>query len=126
MNSSFFNHIDLIIPIPIHKSKLIKRGYNQAAFIAKGVGERMNIPVREDVIIKHTNTRSQTRMNRIERGKNVRSSFQLADKQGIQGRHILLVDDVLTTGATIEACANHLLESNGVKLSILCMCLARN
>ena len=126
INSPFFDDIDLIVPIPIHKSKLIKRGYNQAAFIAKGVGERMNIPVREDVIIKYTNTRSQTKMNRIERIKNVQSSFQLVDKHGIQGRHILLVDDVLTTGATIEACANHLLESRGVKLSILCMCLARN
>jgi ComF family protein len=125
-NSLFFDDIDLIVPIPIHKSKLIKRGYNQASFIAKGVSEKLKVPVREDVIIKHTNTRSQTKMNRIERVKNVRSSFQLVDKQGIQGRHILLVDDVLTTGATIEACANHLLESSDVKLSILCMCLARN
>jgi ComF family protein len=125
-SSLFFDDIDLIVPIPIHKSKLLKRGYNQAAFIAKGVGERMNIPVREDVIIKHTNTKSQTKMNRIERVKNVGSSFQLVDKFGIQGRHILLVDDVLTTGATIEACANHLLEARDVRLSILCICLARN
>jgi len=125
-HSPFYNDIDLIVPIPLHSSKLIKRGYNQAAFIAKGVSERLNAPVREDVIIKHTNTKSQTKMNRIERVKNVGSSFQLFDKQGIRGRHILLVDDVLTTGATIEACANHLLESRGVKLSVLCMCLARN
>jgi ComF family protein len=125
-NSPFFEDIDLIVPVPLHSSKLIKRGYNQAAFIAKGVSEKMNVPVREDVILKHTNTRSQTKMNRIERVKNVQSSFKLNDKQGIQGRHILIVDDVLTTGATIEACANHLLESKGVKLSILCMCLARN
>ena len=125
-NSSFFDDVDLIIPIPIHKSKLIKRGYNQAAFIGKGVSEKLDVPQREDVIIKHTNTKSQTKMNRIERVKNVRSSFQLIDKEGIQGRHILLVDDVLTTGATIEACANHLLEARDVKISILCMCLARN
>ncbi len=124
--SNYFNDIDLIVPIPIHKSKLIKRGYNQSTFIANGIAEFIKAPVREDVIIKYTHTKSQTKMNRIERVKNVRSSFKLADKNGIQGRHILIVDDVLTTGATIEACGNHLLESNGVRLSILCMCLARN
>jgi len=124
--SEFFKDIDLIIPIPLHKSKLLKRGYNQALFIANGVSESLNVPVREDVIIKSTNTKSQTKMNRVERVKNVRSSFELKDKEGIQGRHILIVDDVLTTGATIEACANHLLEARGVKISVLCVCLARN
>lgn len=125
-NSKFFNDIDLIVPIPLHRSKLIKRGYNQSLFIANGVGQRMNIPVREDVILKNTNTKSQTKLNRVERVKNVRASFELLDKEGIQGRHVLIVDDVLTTGATIEACANHLLESRGVKISVLCICLARN
>ena len=125
-HSNYFNDIDLIVPIPIHTSKRIKRGYNQATFIANGVAEFLDVPVREDVVIKDTHTRSQTKMNRIERVKNVRSSFKLIDKSGIQGRHVLIVDDVLTTGATIEACGNHLLESNGVKLSVLCMCLARN
>lgn len=124
--SGFFNDIDLIVPVPLHSSKLLKRGYNQSLFIANGISERMGIPVRENVIIKHTNTKSQTKMNRVERVKNVRSSFELKDKEGIQGRHILIVDDVLTTGATLEACGNHLLEARGVKLSILCMCLARN
>jgi len=125
-SSNFFKDIDLIIPIPLHRSKLLKRGYNQSLFIANGVSERLDVPVRDDVVVKTKSTRSQTKMNRVERVKNVRSSFNLMDKEGIQGRHILIVDDVLTTGATLEACANHLLEARGVKISVLCMCMARN
>lgn len=124
--SPFFAEIDLIVAIPLHPSKELKRGYNQSEWIAKGVSEILNVKVRSDVIIKHTNTKSQTKMGRIERVKNVYSSFQLIDKEGIQGRHVLIIDDVLTTGATIEACGNRLLEARGVKLSIMTACIARN
>ena len=124
--SQFFKEIDIIVPIPIHPTKLRKRGYNQSTYIANGISEILDIPVREDIIIKKFNTTSQTQKNRIERVKNVLSSFSLEEKNGIQGRHILIVDDVLTTGATIEACGNRLLEARGVKISVLSICLARN
>lgn len=126
LGSSHFNDIDIIVPIPLHKEKRAKRGYNQAAYFGKGVSEILDIPMREDVIMKRIYTKSQTKMGKIERIKNVFNSFDLVDKNGIQGRHILIVDDVLTTGATIEACARKLLEANNIKISILTACLARH
>ena len=124
--TNLFKGIDIIIPIPLHAEKKAKRGYNQATYFAKGISEILKIPIREDVIIKHVYTKSQTKMGRIERIRNVFNSFELVDKNGIQGRHILIVDDVLTTGATIEACARKLMESKNIKLSIVTACLARH
>ena len=90
------------------------------------MSEILSIPMRENVLIKHVYTRSQTKMNRIERVNNVFESFRLVDKNGIQGRHILIVDDVLTTGATIEACARKLLEADNIRISIVTACIARH
>lgn len=126
LKSPLYNDIDVIIPIPLHKDKLRKRGFNQAAYFGKAIGEIIKVPVRENVIIKHLYTKSQTKMSRIERIQNVMNSFTLLDKNGIRGRHILIVDDVLTTGATIEACARKLMESDGIKISIATACLARH
>jgi len=124
--SKFFNDIDMIVPIPLHKKKLVKRGYNQSLEISKGVSEIMEIPIRQNLVIKHTHTKSQTKMGRIERVRNVYSSFSLSGDTDIENRHILIIDDVLTTGATIEACANHLLTIPKVKISIMTACIARN
>ena len=126
LKSEFFNDIDLIIPIPLHREKKARRGYNQAAYFGRGIGEVLSIPMREDVIIKNKYTKSQTKMSRIERIRNVMDSFQLVEKLGIQGRHILIVDDVLTTGATVEGCARKLLEAPNIKISIVTACIARN
>jgi ComF family protein len=126
LNSAFFSGIDIIVPIPLHREKRAKRGYNQATYIGKGISEIAGIPLREDVIIKDIYTKSQTKMGRIERVRNVFDSFRLIDKEGIRGRHILIVDDVLTTGATIEACARKLLEARDIKLSIVTACIARH
>lgn len=125
-HSNFFKDIDIIVPIPLHPAKQAKRGYNQAAYIGKGISEILSIPMRENVIVKNVYTKSQTRMGRMERIKNVFDSFDLIDKNGIQGRHILIVDDVLTTGATIEACARKLLEAPDIKISIVTACIARH
>ena len=124
--STFFNDIDIIVPIPLHAHRRTKRGYNQAAFFGKGISEITGIAMREDVIVKSKHTKSQTRMSRIERVKNVLDSFSLVDKPGIGGRHILIVDDVLTTGATVEACALALSEAPKIKISIVTACIARH
>jgi len=126
LNSTYFNNIDIIVPIPLHPEKRAKRGYNQAASFGKGVSEILDVPMRENVIVKSIYTKSQTKMGRIERIKNVFDSFDLKDENGIQGRHILIVDDVLTTGATIEACARKLMEAENIKISIATACLARH
>ena len=126
LKSNYFKDIDIIVPVPLHPRKRSKRGYNQASYFGRGISEIIDVPMREDVIKKEVYTKSQTKMSRMARIKNVFHSFTLIDKNGIQGRHILIVDDVLTTGATIEACAYKLREANNIKLSIMTACLARH
>lgn len=124
--STMFADIDAIIPIPLHSAKRAKRGFNQAGCIGKGISEVLSIPMWEEVLIKTIYTKSQTKMGRMERIKNVFDSFTLTDPNRIRGRHILIVDDVLTTGATIEACARKLLEVEHVRISIVTACIARH
>ncbi|MEM9546409.1 MAG: ComF family protein [Bacteroidota bacterium] len=126
LKSKFFKDIDVIIPIPLHREKKAKRGYNQAAYFGRGIAEMLSVPMREDVVVKYKYTKSQTKMSRMERIRNVMDSFRLEEKKGIESRHILIVDDVLTTGATIEACARILMEAANVKISIVTACIARN
>ncbi len=99
------NEIDLLVGVPLHRSRFNQRGYNQADWIAEGLSESLNIPTRTDVLIRKQFKASQTRKNRLERWENVKTVFAVTDVEAIKGKNIALVDDVLTTGATIEACA---------------------
>jgi len=112
-----FNQADVIVPVPLHPKKLRQRGYNQSAFFAEGLSRSMCKPVVADGIIRHVATESQTRKNRYERYENMRATFVVGDPAAVAGKHILLVDDVLTTGATIEACADALLAAGADKVS---------
>lgn len=110
--------VSAIIPLPLHFSKQKKRGYNQAEMICNGISRQMNIPVLTSVIERRKNTATQTRKTRTERWNNIESTFELRCCEEITNRHVLLVDDVITTGATLEACGSELLKIGGLRLSI--------
>jgi ComF family protein len=113
-----FRSVDLIIPIPLHLEKLKKRGYNQSAMFGQGLSQSMKIPIDEDSLYRTYYTDTQTRKSREERWENVKFVFTLKENADLEGKHILLVDDVITTGSTIEACANKLMEKKGVRISV--------
>jgi ComF family protein len=118
MNSNRFSSIDIIIPLPMYRDKEIKRGYNQAAILSKGISNVLQIPVDEKSVSRNKATATQTRKDRIERWLNVDQSFIINDCKDIKCKHILLVDDVITTGATLEACGNLILQIPNTQLSI--------
>lgn len=112
------NDLSALIPLPLHFAKQKKRGYNQAALICDGISSEMDIPVLADIMVRRKNTATQTHKTRIERWNNMESKFELVKPACIMNKHILLVDDVITTGATLEACGSALLKTEGVRLSI--------
>lgn len=116
--SPFFKDIDMIIPVPLHVSKLRKRGYNQSEMFGVGLSRSMDKPLNTSSLLRITATETQTRKSRYQRWENVSEVFSLVNAENISGKHILLIDDVLTTGATLEASAQVLLEAGKIKLSI--------
>lgn len=124
---SFFESIDEIIPLPIHPKKQKQRGYNQAEWIAKGIQQIVQIPIRLDRVYKIVHNTSQTRKGVYERRMNVEQVFQVDPAiQELHHKHILLIDDVLTTGATLCSCCQALQESVDVNISILTFALTRD
>lgn len=121
--SNRFSEIDCIVPLPLHPAKQFRRGYNQAAIIGQGISEVLNIPLFDKHIAKKS-TETQTKKNRVNRWRNVSESFFITDRNKIKDKHILLVDDVITTGATIEACGNLILSLPGTKLSVVSLAYA--
>ena len=111
--------VDIVIPVPLHPKKMRKRGYNQSEYFAKGLAKSMNVKMANDILLRETTASSQTNKSRFERWKNVEDAFLLNQANSIKGKHVLLVDDVVTTGSTIEACANRLQEVKGVKVSMV-------
>jgi ComF family protein len=114
----------MIIPVPLHPQKQRKRGYNQSEMFADGLAQSMNIPVNSSVLTKTTATETQTRKSRFSRWENVKEVFHLENPAILENKHILLVDDVITTGSTIESCVNMLLRINGVRVSVAAMACA--
>tara|TARA_B100000508_G_scaffold141074_1_gene145952 strand:+ start:9524 stop:10204 length:681 start_codon:yes stop_codon:yes gene_type:complete len=116
--STIYNKIDAIIPLPLHKSKLRLRGYNQCDPIAKGLSEQLRVDVlNHSVKRKHANT-SQTNKGHYERHKNVENIFEVCNPKELNGRNILLIDDVITTGSTIAACARAINKISSAKVYV--------
>ena len=124
--SNFFEGIDGIIPVPLAKKRQRQRGYNQSHELAKGISEITGLPIYNKVVRRTVFEGSQTSLGRWERNENVEQVFELKDAPTVQGKHLLIVDDVVTTGATIIACAKELCKAGGVRISVLSLGLAKN
>jgi ComF family protein len=118
LDSNRFNNIDYLIPLPLYPDKERKRGYNQATVICNGISKTMGIPVITGNVIRQRFTETQTRKHRTERWENVEGSFVIKNPAALKGKNVLLVDDVITTGATLEACGSVLLQTEQLKLYI--------
>lgn len=114
-----YKNIDFIVPVPLHPKRFKQRGYNQAEEIAKGLHESMGIPVSTKTLIRSGYTETQTRKTRTERVANVSKKFRLENPEDFKGKHVLIVDDIVTTGATLEECAATVLQAEDSKVSIV-------
>ena len=121
IRSRRFDNCDIIIPLPLFIEREKKRGYNQATMIADGISRLLKIPVVGDAVCRVKKTETQTHKSRIERWKNMMSTFRINEPEKIRGKHVLLVDDVVTTGASLEACARAILNTPGLRISIACL-----
>jgi len=118
MAAGWAHDTHMVIPVPLHPTRQATRGYNQSSIIAASLAAAMQLPTGNDHLHRIRKTDSQTQKTRTERAENMAGAFEVRDAAHIAGRHILLIDDVLTTGATLEACALALLTVPGVKISI--------
>ena len=123
-NQSPYNTVDLIIPVPLFKKKQLKRGYNQSEVFAKGLAIALNVPVETNLLFRTRESESQTKKSPSERWENVKEIFSVPDPSQLEGKHILLVDDVFTTGATIESCAATLQKESNCKISVVTIAYA--
>lgn len=123
-NSGFTRDIDIIIPVPLHPVRERVRGFNQSYLIAQGISSVTGIPVDSVSLIRVSKTSTQTKRSRYDRWKNVEGTFLLKDTSSVKGKHILLVDDVITTGSTIESCTTELLRTEGMRVSVAALAVS--
>ena len=119
-----YQDVDLIIPVPLHQKKLKLRGYNQSEYIAKGLADEMGTAIDTTNFYRQKATESQTKKARYNRYENMQDVFGVKDVKELAEKHVLLVDDVITTGATLEACGNTLLNHGVKKLSMAALAFA--
>lgn len=124
LRDTAYAETDLIIPVPLHRRKQIRRGYNQCVPICEGLADSLGIPFSSGLVVKTTGLSSQTDKSRILRWHNVEGTFRVRDPGSFEGRHILIVDDVVTTGSTLESLAGTILEIKGTHVSIATLAVA--
>ncbi|MFZ5428671.1 MAG: ComF family protein [Bacteroidota bacterium] len=124
LRESPFSGCELVIPVPLHPAKEKKRGYNQSEWIARGIAGALALPLPRAALVRAADTQTQTRKSRFERWQNVEGIFEVPDPELILGRHILLIDDVVTTGSTLEAAAQALLCSGAAGVSLATLAIA--
>ena len=125
-NSSLPKDIDVIIPVPLHKKRLKERGYNQVTNFGIALSENFKIPLNNSILMRKVYSKTQSKKDFLGRMDGIESVFDVAFSEEDTNKHYLLIDDVLTTGATLEACSKALLKIPGVKISILCMAMAHS
>lgn len=119
-----FKSVEIIIPLPLHPKKLILRGYNQSELIAKGLATIMEVPIDTATLIRTKENTTQTKKTVFERFENTQGIFDVTDTKILEGKHVLLVDDVLTTGSTLEAAIVALMQIKDIKISIFTLAIA--
>jgi ComF family protein len=124
MDSGFTIDMDLIIPVPLHPSRQKKRGFNQSEYISRGLAEVTGLPFDVKTLVRIELSDTQTKRSRYERWMNVEGIFALTDSQKLRGKHILLVDDVITTGSTVDACVSELLKIENVIVSVAALAVS--
>lgn len=124
LRSGFFETIDCIVPVPLHEKKQRRRGYNQSEWIARGIAAVTGIPLEATAVVREKNTETQTHKTAAERWENVTGVFALLRPELFVNKHVLIVDDVLTTGATTVSCASVFCEVEGIRISVLTMAVA--
>ena len=113
--------VDAVVPVPLHRKKEARRGYNQARVIAEGVREVLGVDIVDGALRRVVNNPSQTRLDARGRRRNVENAFRLEDESRLRGRHVLLLDDVITSGATIRSCFRELARVPGIRVSVACV-----
>jgi ComF family protein len=124
LKCNYFLDASMIIPVPLHPDKQKKRGYNQSEWLAKGIANGLSLSYDNSILNRAVASSTQTKKSRFDRWKNVETIFKVENASQIEGKHIVLVDDVITTGATVEACANTLLSAANCKVSFLALAYA--
>ncbi|WP_256527406.1 ComF family protein [Flavobacterium sp. HSC-32F16] len=120
------NTFDAVIPVPLHPRKFKERGYNQVTTFGKALAESLKIPFDDTVLYRKKYSKTQSKKNLLGRSENIENIFDVYVSEENQNKHFLIVDDVLTTGATLEACSRALLKISGAKISIVCMAMANS
>lgn len=125
-NSTLINSVDKIIPVPLHKKKLRERGYNQVTNFGLALSKNLNIPYESDILLRNVYSKTQSKKSLLNRSDGIDTIFDVVFTEKDHNKHFLLIDDVITTGSTLEACSHALLKIPGAKISIVCMAMAHS